>query len=308
MNQNSPHFAKATSSAAPGWELWRSFLAVVQQGSLSGAARVLGLTQPSVSRQIQVLEQRLGAALFTRSRHGLQPTALAQSLVPQAQAMATAAAHLLRTASAPQCPASGTVRITASEVMGTLVLPPMLARFRQTHPAITVELALSNRNQDLLEREADIAIRMQRPTQTALVARHVGDVRVGLFAHRQYAAEHGLPQDASELLQHPIIGIDRDEQPLALPALRQLGLQRAHFAYRCDSDVAQLMLLRAGAGIGACHLPLAAADPQCIAVLPDTVQWHYAIWLAMHEDQRHTPHIRLLFDHLVTGLGAYTQE
>ncbi|MEG0922039.1 MAG: LysR family transcriptional regulator [Comamonas sp.] len=308
MNQNTAASATPTGQAAPGWELWRSFLAVVQQGSLSGAARELGLTQPSVSRHIQVLELRLGAALFTRSHHGLKPTPLAQSLVPQAQAMASAAAHLLRSASAPQAHTSGTVRVTASEVIGTLVLPPMLAAFRQAHPAITVELELTNHNQDLLQREADIAIRMLRPTQTALVARHVGDVRVGLFANRQYVADHGLPQDMDTLLKHPLIGVDRDEKPLAHPALRQLGLDKAKFAYRCDSDVAQLMLLKAGVGIGACHLPLAAADPECVAVLPGAVSWSYEIWLAMHEDQRNTQRIRLLFNHLANGLLAYTKE
>ena len=307
MNQRDAEPPHPKPAPAPGWELWRSFLAVVQQGSLSAAARELGLAQPSVSRQIQVLEHSLGAALFTRSRHGLNPTPLAQSLLPQAQAMAAAALQLQRTASAADTLARGTVRITASEIIGTLVLPAMLARCRAKHPGIVVELVLSNQNQDLLQREADIAIRMQRPTQTALVARHVGDVQVGLFAHRQYLADHGVPPDTAALLTHPMIGIDRNTQALAHPTLRQLGLAHTHFALRCDSDVAQLMLLKAGAGIGACHAPLAAADPQLVPVLPQSVHWQYAIWLAMHEDQRHTQRIRLLYDHLATELATYTQ-
>lgn len=266
------------------------------------------MTQPSIGRHVNSLEQSVNAALFTRSRQGLRPTALGLSLIPQAQAMAAAAQSLQRAASAPNGQARGTVRVTASEMMGTLVLPAMLAAFRAKHPAIVVELALSNRNEDLLQREADIAVRMQRPTQSALVARHVGDVRLGLFAHERYARECGLPQSLAELASHPLIGIDRDEQVLDHPALKHLGLRRESFALRCDSDVAQLMAMKAGFGIGACQIPLAADDPDCVAVLPGSVEMRYEVWLAMHEDQRHTHRIRLLFEHLAEALGAYVQR
>ncbi|MEX0839997.1 MAG: LysR family transcriptional regulator, partial [Parvibaculum sp.] len=158
----------------PGWELYRSYLAVVREGSLSGAARQLGLTQPTVGRHIDALEAALGVGLFTRSQGGLAPTEGALALVAHAEAMASAAEALRRAASGEAEDDSGTVRITASEIIGTQVLPAMLTRFREKHPRIAVELVLSNRTDDLIRRDADIAVRMIRPTQTALIARKTG--------------------------------------------------------------------------------------------------------------------------------------
>src|SRR5262245_45064510 len=132
------------------WDLCRSFLAVVREGSLSGAARALALTQPTVGRHIEMLEAKLGVALFTRWQHGLNPTELALDLVPHLEAMGTAADALVRAASGQAEEARGTVRVTASEVVGAEVLPPMLAEFREQNPGIVLELVLSNRTEDLL--------------------------------------------------------------------------------------------------------------------------------------------------------------
>lgn len=292
-------------SPKPDWVLWRSFLAVAQQGSLSGAARSLGLTQPSVSRHIQLLEEQLNVALFTRSRQGLNPTAMAMSLLPHAQTMAGAAEQLQRMASAPQEQARGTVRVTASCMMGSMVLPQMLASFRRQQPEIALELVLSNRNEDLLQRQADIAVRMARPTQTALLARQVGQVRLGLYAHQSYVDEHGRPDTLADLSQHALIGMDRDNSALQHPELAALNLRLESFALRCDDDVAQLMAVGAGLGIGACQHALATGYPQLVPVLPELVSWSYEVWLVMHEDQRHTQRVRLLFDHLASALNGY---
>src|SRR5690348_9795282 len=147
----------------PGWELYRSFLATVRERSLSGAARALGLTQPTLGRHIDELEQALGGiALFTRSQLGLVPTDAALALVPHAEAMAASAAALVRAASGAAGAASGSIRLTASEIVGGEVLPPILADFREGNPGIAVELVLSNATEDLLRREADIAVRMVR--------------------------------------------------------------------------------------------------------------------------------------------------
>jgi len=152
-------------SAQPGWELYRSFLAVIRQGSLSGAARELSLTQPTVGRHIDMLEVSLGVSLFTRSQAGLIASEGASRLVPYAQAMASAADALQRAASGELENDRGTVRITASEMIGSEVLPPALVAFREAHPRIIVELMLSNRSEDLLRREADIAVRMCDPAK-----------------------------------------------------------------------------------------------------------------------------------------------
>src|SRR5690348_9663879 len=143
-----------------GWELWRSFLTVLEQGTLSRAARLSGLTQPTLGRHIDQLEQALGLSLFTRSPRGLAPTDAAFELRPHAQAMATAADALLRAASGSAADAKGVVRVTAPEIIGVEILPPVLTAFRRQYPRITIELAATNVTHDLLQREADIAVRM----------------------------------------------------------------------------------------------------------------------------------------------------
>lgn len=288
-----------------GWEYWRSFLAVAETGSLSAAARSLRLTQPTLGRHVDALEAALGAPLFTRSQHGLQPTALALSLVPHAGAMAAAADSLLRTASGEAEGERGTVRLAASEIVGIEVLPAMLARFREDHPGIVLELALSNRNEDLLRRDADIAVRMVRPQQAALVARRIGAVGIGLYAKRTYLARHGMPETAAGLASHTVVGVDRNNA--ALEAIRIGGepVSRELFSYRCDSDVGQLAAVRAGVGIGICQHGVAARDPDLVPVLPDLFDFSLDMWLAMHEDLRQSRRVRLLFDHLAVELGAY---
>src|SRR5690554_6090695 len=179
--------------ASPGWELYRSFLAVIREGSLSGAARQLGLTQPTIGRHVDALEKALGTVLFTRSQGGLAPTELALALITHAEAMSMAAEALKRTASGEAAEERGTVRITASEIIGAEALPPILTRFREKHPRIAVELVLSNRTDDLIRRDADIAIRMIRPTQSSLVARKAGSVKIGLHGHRNLIEKHGMP-------------------------------------------------------------------------------------------------------------------
>jgi DNA-binding transcriptional LysR family regulator len=164
----------------PPWEALRTFGAVMREGGLSGAARQLGLSQPTVGRHIDALEAALGAALLARSPRGLTPTQAARDLAPHVEAMSLAAGAAQRAAASAASPGRGVVRMTASAVVGAEVLPPILARFSADHPAITIELALSNRNQDLARGEADLAVRMARPAQSGLVARRIGRIPIGL--------------------------------------------------------------------------------------------------------------------------------
>jgi DNA-binding transcriptional LysR family regulator len=250
------------------------------------------------------LEDSLGAKLFTRAQTGLLPTAAAHELLPHAEAMAQASEALQRAASGDERGTKGVVRLTASELIGVEVLPAILARFRENHPAIELELSLSNRQQDLLKREADIAVRMVRPKQTALVAKRIGRLQIHLFAHRDYIARHGTPKDINELTKHTIIGFDRDDS-LTLDGLADLRVTRQLFAFRSDNDLAQLAALRAGLGIGGCQLPLAARDDALVPVLPHIVAFGLEMWLVMHEDMRATQRVRLLYDHLAAELSAY---
>ena len=288
-----------------GWELYRSFLSVLKEGSLSGAARALGIAQPTVGRHIAALEGSLGVTLFTRSQVGLLPTEAAQTLEPFAQAMSSSAAALKRAAEGHGSGIQGTVRITASEVMGVEVLPPILAQLQSEHPGLKVELMLSNRVQDLLKREADIAVRMTPPKQEQLIARRVGQVSLGLHAHKKYLRKRGTPQSLADLTQHALIGFD-EETPFVRAARKGFPVwQRDAFAFRTDSDVAQLALIRAGCGIGICQVALAAREPQLVQLLPDGLTLGLETWLTMHEDLRHTPRCKAAFDALLQGLTLY---
>jgi DNA-binding transcriptional LysR family regulator len=289
----------------PGWDLYRSFLAVAREGSLSAAARRLRLTQPTLGRHIEALEDALGVALFTRSPGGLAPTAAALDLVPPAEAMEAAAAALVRAASGAADEARGVVRLTASEMMGGEVLPAMLARFRAAHTGIVLELMLTNRTEDLLRRDADIAVRMARPRQEALLARRIGTVGIGLYAHRRYLAAQGTPRRLDELLRHQLIGFDRDATSWNSVGGPAPEITRESFAFRCDSDLAQLAALRAGLGIGGCQHAIARRDRHLVPVLPRELALSLEMWLAMHEDLHASRRVRLLFEHLAGELGGY---
>ena len=289
------------------WDHYRSFLAVVRQGSLSSAARELGLTQPTLGRHVDELEKSLATALFARSPHGLIPTPAALELVPHAEAMASAADALVRTASGEVAAPKGVVRVTASEIVGVEVLPPILTSFRESYPQIVIELAVSNRNQDLLRRDADIAVRMARPTQGALIARRIGKADIGLYAHKRYLKKHGMPAAPEDLARHTMIGFDRDTAALRY-VTGPMPITRELFALRSDSDHAQLAALRAGFGIAATQTGIAARDKNLVPVLSDAVRFSLEMWLAMHEDLRMNRRVRLLFDHLAQELAAYARQ
>ena len=291
--------------APPDWNHYRSFLSVLRHSSLSAAARALRLTQPTIGRHIAELEASLGNVLFLRSRHGLTPTPAAMALLPHAETMAAAADAAMRATSGAPSEPSGTVRLTASEIVGVEVLPPILTTFRASHPTIAIELSLSNLNQDLTRHDADIAIRMAVPTQNTLVARKLGNVAVGLYAHRKYLERHGTPRTLGDLTRHTMISFDADAG--GIRALRQTGfsITRELFAFRSDSDHAQLAHLRAGFGIGGCQKGIAARDPQLVAVLAKEFGFALPMWLVTHPDLRASRRVRLLFDHLAQGLKAY---
>jgi DNA-binding transcriptional LysR family regulator len=289
----------------PKWETYRSFLAVMTEGSLSAAARKLALTQPTIGRHIDQLEADLGLALFTRSQSGLLATQAARELLPHATAMASAADALVRASSGAGAEERGTVRLTASVVIGGEVLPPILTGFREKHPHIAIELVLSDVSADLLRRDADIAVRMVRPKQAALVARKIGRIGLGLHAHRRYLEKHGTPQSLADLAHHAIIGYDKETA--TVKALRRMGLSltREMFALRTDADLALLAALRAGFGLGVCQYGIARRDPDLVPLLPRAFRFEIEMWLAMHKDLRGTRRMRLLFDHLALGLAAY---
>ncbi|WP_083370211.1 LysR substrate-binding domain-containing protein [Chromobacterium sphagni] len=233
------------------------------------------------------------------------PTDAAHALRLHAEEMESVAATLARTAAKQGDGITGVVRVTASEVIGVEVLPPIIAALRDQHPGLKVELALSNRMQDLLRREADIAVRMARPEQEQLIARHIGRIELGLHATPEYLDKRGTPDSTGQLAEHALIGFDHATPFIRGAAKSVRGFDRERFAIRTDSDLAQLALIRFGAGIGICQAPIArrAARP-LIRVLPDQFALQLDTWIAIHEGLRHNPSCKTTFDALAASARA----
>lgn len=287
------------------WDLYRSFLAVIQHGSFSAAARMLDLTQPTVGRHIAELQALLdGKPLFTRSPTGLTPTAAAHELRPHAESMAAAVAAFQRAATGEPNRVAGVVRVTASEVIGIEVLPPILAKLRNRYRGLEIELVLSNAMADLLRRDADIAVRLARPQQKSLLARRVGTIALGMHAHRRYLEAHGVPTTDEDLDRHTLIGFDHPPQFLQRYKVG-VELKRERFAFRTDNDTAQLAAIRAGVGIGVCQYGLARRDPDLVNVVPDLFRMNLETWIVMHADQRKARHVKTVFDEIYRGVADY---
>jgi DNA-binding transcriptional LysR family regulator len=278
---------------------------VLQSGSLSGAARRLDVTQPTIGRHIGTLEKSLGCVLFTRMPTGLLPTDDALALQELAQAMESSAAALARTASVQGRTASGTVRLSVSEVIGVEVMPQILERLSRSHPDLKVELVLSNQIQNLLRREADLAVRMGVPKQQRLIARRIGRIELGLHAHARYLERRGTPKSLADLEQHCLIGFDNPTEFIRHVLKAFAGFGRGPFTMSCDSDVAQLAMIRAGVGIGACQVPVARRDPELVRLFPRQVNFAMETWITMHEDLRNVPACHAVFAALVRGMKQH---
>ncbi len=229
----------------------------------------------------------------------------AQSLRSHAESVRSTIAALERMAASQGTGVRGTVRVTASDVIGVEVLPPIVAELRERYPDLAVELVLTNRVQDLLRREADIAVRMTRPRQELLIARRVGAVELGLHAHQRYLARHAAPRSVADLTKHSLIGFD---QPTAF--IRSAGKalstwRRESFAIRTDSDLAHLAMIRAAAGVGICQAAIARRDPALVRLLPKQFSLPLETWITMHEDLRNSSRCRVTFDALVAGLQRH---
>ncbi|MDP2449862.1 MAG: LysR family transcriptional regulator [Polaromonas sp.] len=280
------------------WRLVRSFLAALDQGSLLAAARVLSASQPTIGRHIAELEAQLGVLLFERTGRGLLPTATALQLAESARAMDNAANELARNVSGLEPGISGTVRITASQPVACFVLPPILAQMRLALPDIQVELVASNAVSNLLRREADIALRMVQPDQASLVVKRIAKVTLGTYAHRDYLRRRGTPKQPQDLLNHELVGSDRDEAILKGMAGFGLPVTREAFAFRCDDLIAYWEAVRAGLGIGFIADYLAATDRNVVAVLPMIKVPPIPIWLTVHREIRTSRRIRAVYDFL----------
>lgn len=254
--------------------------------------------------RIEGLEAALGTTLFTRSVHGLVPTPTAEAMAVPARAMAHASEAMLRAASADSGAVAGRVRLSVSEFVGLEVLPRMLRSLRDKHPHLTVEFELSNASADLLDQQVDVAVRMYPPEQSALVAKKVPSIPLGLFASREYIEIYGRPDSRVEIANHLFIGPDRNRSELAVAA--RIG-DPTHIRWiaRTDSHPAQLALARAGLGIAVAQIPTALCYPDLERVLPEIALPELPTWIVTHENLRRLPRVAALFDHLVDAFEAY---
>ncbi|MDR3474856.1 MAG: LysR family transcriptional regulator [Devosia sp.] len=290
---------------SPDWSLWRSFGAVVEAGSLSAAARKLGLSQPTLGRHIETLEHDLGLTLFERTLQGLKPTDTALRLYEPVAGAERALSEAALMAEGSSGALGGTVRITASEVISHYVLPPMLRHLRDRLPAVAIELVPSDSAENLLLREADIAVRMFRPTQLELITKKLGTIPMLCCAHESYVARRGAPTRIEDLREHDLIGLDRSD--LIISAAKGMGfaLSRSDFTVRSDSQTAIWELLKAGLGVGFGQERLVHETPGIVALLPDISFPPLEVWLTTHRELFTSRRIRVIYDELAGQLSAY---
>lgn len=286
------------------WNLIPSFLAVLDAGSLSAAARASGISQPTLTRHLNELEAALGVALFERGREGAKPTAAGLAVAGKARAMADAAGSLSLAAEGSSERIAGTVRITASQIVSTYLLPQILRDMLRDMPGLEVELVSSNEAENLLRRDADIALRMFEPSQLDLIARRLCDLELGVWAHRDYLARHGTPANVEDMQRHVVIGYDRSE--LVLKGFRAIGhdVGRDFFRLRTDDQVAAFEALQAGAGIGFAPAWLAGRYPELVRIAETFPIRPMTMWLVTHRELRTSARIRAVADYLAAGVSG----
>ncbi|MBS0467803.1 MAG: LysR family transcriptional regulator [Proteobacteria bacterium] len=284
------------------WNQLKAFLQTAQTGSLSAAARKLGLTQPTLSRQVAAIEQHMGVTLFERVGKAMALTPTGQDLLEHARAMGAAAEALGLAASGRSQAVGGVVSVSASDAVAAYLLPPLVQQLREQEPGIAVEVIASNALSDLLRREADIAIRHVKPDQPDLIARLVREAQACFYASEAWVKAHGHPRSAEDAARLPFVGSDRSGQYLQY--LRQYGLNLCEDNFSCYADhtVAHWALVRQGLGIGAMMDEIARETPGMVRVLNDVPPVRFPIWLVTHRELRTSRRIRLVFEALAAGL------
>jgi len=299
------HFCM-TSHTVTGfdWTLVRSFLAVLDAGSVTAAARQSGAQQPTLSRHVAELESQLGAALFERTGRGVTPTAAALAIAAAARQMEAGAIALAGGVARSRAATRGSVRVTTSQVAATWLLPRVLVRLQRRHPGIEIELVGSNELSNLLRREADIAVRMVRPAQGSLIAKKVGEIEIVAAAHESYLAKAPPLKEPEDLLAHRLIGFDRDDTIVRGFAALGVTLSRADFALRTDDQVAYTRLVAEGAGVGFVAGYVVRQCPGVVRVLPALAIPSLPCWLAVHREIRSNPLVRTVYDDLAQALPS----
>lgn len=290
------------------WALIQSFLAALEHGSLLGAARATGVSQPTLGRHMTELESQLKLVLFERTGRGLQPTAHALELAEAARAMQAGAARFSRLATGAGQTAHGRVRLSASQPVACFLLPPILARMQQALPGIVVELVVSNAVSNLLLREADIALRLVQPEQNTLVAQRIGEVALQVCASEVYLARNGVPQSPAELIQHTIVAGDRNRDIEAGFEALGLPVSQLQYGLRTDDLNAQWAAVRAGLGIGFMSQYLVATESSIRPLLTTLKLPTLPLWITVHRELRTSARIRAVYDFLAAEVSHVLRD
>lgn len=284
------------------WNRARAFLVTAEEGSLSAAARALGLAQPTLGRQVDALEQELGVVLFERVGRGLRLTPAGHALIDHVRAMGDAAARLSMSAYGQNESMAGPVVISASDVYAGLLLPPIIERIRAEEPSITLEIVAANDASDLLRREADIAIRNFRPKEPDLVARKVREANARLFGTPDYIESLGPLNRPADLARAGIIGLSDAEMYVSALNALGLGLTEANITLRCDNFLVMWALVKRGLGLGMIDDRIGDGDPDVARALPGLAPLSFPVWLVAHREIHNSPRLRFVFDALADAL------
>ncbi len=286
------------------WNQLKAFLETAETGSLSAAARKLGLTQPTLSRQVAAIESQLAVTLFERVGKTMVLTGTGLALLEHARVMGAAAEDLQMAATGQSQAVDGVVCISASEAVAAYLLPGVLLRPRQQAPGIVIDVVASDALSDLRRREADIAIRHVRPDQPDLIGRWIREARASFYASKAWVARHGHPCTAKEAARHGFVGMDRSGRYLEYLRQHGLPLDTANFVCYAENTSSNWSLVRQGLGIGAMMDDIARDMPDVVRVLDDVAPVLFPIWLVTHRELRTARRIRLVFDMLADALGA----
>jgi DNA-binding transcriptional LysR family regulator len=285
------------------WNQLKAFLETAETGSLSAAARKLGLTQPTLSRQVAAIEQRMGVTLFERVGKTMALTTTGLDLLEHARAMGAAADALRLAATGRSEALGGVVSVSASDAVAAYLLPPLVQQLREQEPGIAIEVIASNALSDLLRREADIAVRHVKPEQPELIARLIRETAANFYASESWVKAHGHPRTAEEAAHLPFVGSDRSGRFLAYLRQHGLPLTEANFSCYADHTVAHWALVRQGMGIGAMMDEIAQQTPGMVRVLDEVPPVLFPIWLVTHRELRTSRRIRVVFEALAQGLA-----
>jgi DNA-binding transcriptional LysR family regulator len=284
------------------WNKARAFLVTAEEGSLSAAARALGMAQPTLGRQVDGLEQELGVVLFERVGRGLTLTPSGLELLEHVRTMGEAAGRVSLVALGQSQALEGSISISASETYATVLLPPIVAKLRTEEPGIQVEIVVANHASDLLRREADIAIRNFRPTEPDLIARKIGMADAVLYASPDYIAKLGHPKTPYDLKEAAFVNMDRTGAMIKGLNTLGLGLTEANFPLMTESYLVMWELVKQGAAVGILDAKIGDADPNVMRILPNLEPLSFPIWLVAHRELTTSRRIRRVYDFLIAEL------